>query len=40
MTHDKYTVAIDDLDADGPELSDEELLATRGGWYLMYDACS
>ncbi len=40
MTSNKYAVEIDDLDADGPELSDEELLATRGGWYIQYDWCS
>jgi hypothetical protein len=35
----RYAVEIGDLDIDGPELSDEELRATRGGW-TEADACS
>jgi hypothetical protein len=36
----RYAVEIGDLDIDGPELSDEELRATRGGWYIGWDSCS
>ncbi len=41
MPNSKYAVEIDDLDTAGPELSDQELLAVRGGWWgIAYDACS
>jgi hypothetical protein len=35
MTENKYAVEVADLDADGPELSDEELRATRGGLIIL-----
>jgi hypothetical protein len=41
MANKRYTVEIDDLDVEGPELSDEELLATRGGFIgWVGEACS
>ncbi|GIH27747.1 hypothetical protein Aph01nite_60570 [Acrocarpospora phusangensis] len=38
----KYAVAIEDLAVEGPELSDEQLLAVRGGLRLRagYSTCT